>query len=404
MLKVYPHVKNSDGSYTIKGVDIFALGVDERTKKLNEKWFDDIALKQFQEERKNGFLPIAHVGHTKDDPEHDKERPRVAFMDNLRREGKMVKVDLTGIPETVFNELKDDPFPNRSVELKKKNRGFRSLALLSSTEPHFKLPNSLKPSYEQFAEAADDEPGDTFEQKFEGEEDLTLSQIVDQHKAERQLDELNWAFWDKLYAIKESDKFSMDEKRTKLHELVDEWAGLAKAATDSIADSSKMSEQQKEFEKFRTQKLAELNSRETKLLEQDLESRGLCPAVLKNFSALRNVLANGETVIRFKSGNAEKEMEITPVEAFDRFMKDLALRAAKGTLYAPTKLQEITDRHEDLNYHDDPADGPKDDGTEEDKAIKKFMADNKITNYADGRRRFLNSDDGEKFRQSKKTN
>ena len=133
--KVFDHIKNEDGTYTIKKVPIFRLG-KHRGFNYDAKWFEKAA----ENHRKNaegGYFPSVILGHNAKDGE---EKPSRGHFDNLTLDGDVINADLIKIPETVFELIKDREYPHRSIEVYPKKAEISALALLGGSAPYHKLP------------------------------------------------------------------------------------------------------------------------------------------------------------------------------------------------------------------------------------------------------------------------
>lgn len=389
---------------TISKLPIFALGVDKRTESFDEKWFDETVLPTFNADKANGYKPVAHIGHT--DPNGDTtERPRVAFLDNICRTGKIVFADLVDIPDVAASALEQNLFPNRSVEIRTDGKGFHSLALLGATEPHFKLDQTAFANA-QF-KALPDQTGATVIQFEAAEMSLGDALIVQEKK--REMSDLDWALYDAMYEIRESETMSVDEKKAALNTKIEEWAALAKQMqaeivdiTDSGSTETATTEQFKAAadaqdaldKRFKAREEA-LLARENEILETELSASGLSPVVTQNFLALRKHLDDSTPNVRFKAGTTEED--VTPRVAYERFLKDLTRRFKAGTLMA-TKQPIPTGDLSDQDRKDFAAGTGETDLAAETKAIEKFQSENKIANFADARRQWLTTAEANQFR------
>lgn len=379
---------------TITKVPIFALGVDKRTEPFNEQWFDEVALPTFMADKNNGYKPVAHIGHT--DPKGDTaERPRVAFLDNLCRVGKQVFADLADIPDIAVSAIEQNLFPNRSVEIRADGKGFHSLALLGATEPHFKLDQT--PFIEGHFKALPEDGPRTVIQ-FDAAE-MSLSDAIQVQDKQEEAWRVDSALWSKLYDIKNSESMTAEEKKAAIDEALREYVGLAAEIQKDIVDITDGGDQFKAvipaaLEKQFAAREAALLERENKLLEAEFAHCKLASPVIKNFVALRPHLDDSKPALRFKS--AGQECDITPRKAFEEFIRDLVRRFEAGTLFAVTETVPAG-----ANLTDDPsADSQEVRISAETKAIEKFMADNNIGNFADARRAFLQTAEGQRFRAS----
>lgn len=393
---------------TILNKKIFGLAVDERTKNFNEDWFDKTVLPQFASDKSGGNLPVVHVGHTDVDGDST-ERPRVAFMDNLRRVGKEVFVDLTEIPDKFAQIFEDKLFPNISVEMRVDNKGFHSLALLGGTEPHFKFDQTMQLVERQF-KALPPQKGKPTVIKFDAAE-MSLADAIEVKEVEDKAWQVDSALWSKLYDIKNSETMTAEEKKTAIEAALQEYVGLAAQIQKDIVDITEgepavvsTPEAVAAAEQFRAKRLeiekqfaareAALVERENAQIDKDLALAGFAEPVRKNFLALRKHLNGESKSIQFKAG--DKTEQVTPRDAFERFLYDLAKRNKNGTLLAATTpvggdLDDVTRTHFSAEQLNDA----------ENKAVEKFQAEHKIKSFGEARKMWRLTDEGRKFRATR---
>jgi hypothetical protein len=126
--------QTSDGSYSIRGVPIFELGV-HRGFQYDESWARRVLQNFARLKTERRYLPPVILGHTKSD---DEEKPAVGFVDRLRLVGKRLVADLTGIGGDLFTQVREGRWPYRSVEVFDRAAQITALALLGGTAPHMK--------------------------------------------------------------------------------------------------------------------------------------------------------------------------------------------------------------------------------------------------------------------------
>jgi len=129
-------VKNEDGTFSILDVPVFELG-EHKGFAYDAAWATE-AINNFNTLKEKGRLPRVIVGHTAEGV----EKKALGFWDNLRLIGNMFVTDLIKIKEKVFEEIKNQEWPGRSVEVNPDKKKFTALALLGGSEPYFE---SLEP-------------------------------------------------------------------------------------------------------------------------------------------------------------------------------------------------------------------------------------------------------------------
>lgn len=312
-------------SKAILNQHIFRLNVDKRTENYNQKWFDETVVPTFNADKNGGFLPTVHVGHN----DGVSEKPRVAFMDNLRRVGNDVFCDMTEIPDVLAPELQANLWPNRSVEIRADGKGFASTALLGGTEPHFKLAQSNQ-LVENHFKALPTQDGTPTIIKFEATE-MTLSDAIDVQDKNDDAWKVDSALWSKLWDIKNSETMTPEEKKAEIDKALSEYVGMQAtiqkeiiditdggdgSAAASAADTTQAAqfkaiagERAKMEQQFAAREAA-LQERENEHLEKELTGLGLAGPVVKNFLALGKHVPNVTKSIQFKAG--DKTEEVTP--------------------------------------------------------------------------------------------
>lgn len=170
--KKYETEKAEDGSYIIKDVPIFTLGV-HRDFNYDEKWFKKVEQNHIKDEE-SGYYPSVIIGHHKDG--ENEEKPANGFFNNLRLQGKNIIADLIKIPQKTFEAIKNRNYPHRSIEVVPKKAKITALALLGGSTPYHKLP-ILETQFQ-----AEDGEVLTFSEDKDFEKDSLISEIIDKVK------------------------------------------------------------------------------------------------------------------------------------------------------------------------------------------------------------------------------
>lgn len=137
-LSKYKIEREDDGTYTIKDVPIFETH-DNRGFDCNEKWLAD-AIGNFEKERANGHRPVVILGHNVKGAEEKKAK---GFLDNLRLKGKKLYADITKVTKALKEDIVQNAYPSRSVEILPNSKKILALALLGGTAPFFSLPQMV---------------------------------------------------------------------------------------------------------------------------------------------------------------------------------------------------------------------------------------------------------------------
>lgn len=139
--------RQSDGTYSIRGVPIFAThqsakGDDQHLDKVDARWMY-ACIKDQEQLKRDGYLPKVCIGHTSDS-ENAPEQPVFCRMDNYRfsEADGWLYADYVDIQEADLPLLKR--FPGRSAEPSIKQPAIRTVALLGATPPYFKFPDLVK--------------------------------------------------------------------------------------------------------------------------------------------------------------------------------------------------------------------------------------------------------------------
>ena len=219
MQKRYQTDTNADGSVNVRGVEAFRL-CERGGKKYDAGWWQRAAT-AFNAEKAQGHLPALAIGHKES---ATAEQPRIGDLDNMRRVGDTVVVDLTNIQKAEFDaNLKTRKYPARSVELDPMSGKIRALSLLGKTPPFHKMPllafgEGVETETLYFEEAGD---GVLEPSKFQADDELGFLEKVWQHvkgwtiPAEKR-EGVKKALGEGLSVFQdEINKFSEDEKMTE---------------------------------------------------------------------------------------------------------------------------------------------------------------------------------------------
>jgi len=133
----YKWTQQPNGKYTVFDIPIFQTFKDKKRGKLDKRDGAEI-VKNFNEERTDGYYPRAHIEHQAEGSTENKTG--AGFLDNLRFDGKTFFADLVEIPDVLFMQIKDLKYPYRSVEYHADKKKILSLALLESQASFFQFP------------------------------------------------------------------------------------------------------------------------------------------------------------------------------------------------------------------------------------------------------------------------
>jgi hypothetical protein len=140
--------ENKDGTVNVMNVPVFKAHHDRRYV-CDEAWLDRCvadfihqkieSIEAADGNMKYAMLPSVTIGHTPENPDAP-EPPRVAFVDNLRRVGKVLYADFIGIARHAWEQIKRGDFPYRSAEVIPSKHRLTNVSLLGGRYPHFSLP------------------------------------------------------------------------------------------------------------------------------------------------------------------------------------------------------------------------------------------------------------------------
>lgn len=337
--KRYAVTPNADGTFTIPAVEIFRLG-EHKGFNYDAAWFARAQVNN-QNLADRGWNPPVFIGHT---GFSGSEKAKVADAVNLRLAADNATVIADYLLETDghLKLFQSGGYPHRSVEVYGDQALFGGVAQLGATEPYHKFPPL---HLEKFSAALkDQQPAQII---FENAGDITINEKIEEQHIQRELSDLDWALWDALYAVRDDEQMSLDEKQAKMGALIDEWAGLKKTAeaelltlTDDGTEPAAMAALAAGRAKLAAERAAFEAEKLTRFLA-DISRTGIARPVLDNFRALRVALSAGQSgKVKFSgyatsgSSAAEKIHELDFLSALDRFLTDLTARHAAGTLFA----------------------------------------------------------------------
>lgn len=355
LFKQYKTSVNEDDSVNIHDVEIFKLG-NHKGFDFSKDWATK-AVENFNTEKQGDFLPSVIIGHN--EPGQTEEKPAKGFMDNLRVESDTVITDITKIPPTTFESIKNREYPHRSVEVNPQKATFTALALLGGTRPYHKLPIM------EFHEDADHmvlefETPDLkkaiqMDQKYKNVFDI-IRKIRDMISNIRWDPEMKEA--DKNKGTKsvlkqastilstESKKFNQEDKTMQFNS---EQLAEAKTLTDQQfkdkygVTPEEMATQYNQFqEDQKAEKLQAFKESITGFVEKLKKDLHVAPKFADKLARfLETQTAESQPVIKFLED--DKEVEKPAVEFFQDVITAVFEEAAKGPesqLFVPTKEME----------------------------------------------------------------
>ena len=369
--KEYNTDENGDGSVNIRALEIFRLCKRE-DKEYNESWFKK-ALKYFEAEKMDEYMPPAFIGH---EEIPGKETEAIGFLDNLKLIGETVYADILKVPAEIFKKLKERSFPNRSVELHPKTGQIMGLAFLGKTRPYHKLP---------LMEFRDEEI-DVEHIDFEGDD--LFADVADGAKK----DHLKKAMAGLIEAIKSTvEKFKENDEMTpeELTKMKEDLKTELQADFDAKFEEKYKTRFKEEFgadpETFKNDQeklLIEKFKEKKDSIIKKLKGLKLAPAVVDGFMApLIEAFSGLESEpITF----AEKE-EGNIFDVMEKFGESLVKRAENGTLlvdfdeHAGNGTDEGNPNFKQSEI--DVTDMTKEEAAALDKKIREFQEKNKIETY-----------------------
>jgi hypothetical protein len=140
--------ENGDGTVDVMNVPVFKAHNDRRYV-CDEQWLDRCVADFLHQKidsievangnAKYAMLPSLTIGHTPESADAP-EPPRVGFVDNLRRVGKVLYADFVNISKNAWEQIKRGDFPYRSAEVIPSKHRLTNVSLLGGRYPHFSLP------------------------------------------------------------------------------------------------------------------------------------------------------------------------------------------------------------------------------------------------------------------------
>lgn len=141
----YKATKKENGKYKIERVPVFKLG-NTRGFEYSVGWGKQM-LQVMGSRAKAGYYPPIIIGHV--DAWIQGEQPANGFMSNFSLGSTSedptslsgtVYCDFDDVPEATMELIRDMKYPYRSIEVRNTSFEITAVALLGSSEPHFKFP------------------------------------------------------------------------------------------------------------------------------------------------------------------------------------------------------------------------------------------------------------------------
>jgi hypothetical protein len=361
--KQYETSKNEDGSYNIHGLEIFKLG-RHRGFDYDEAWATNTAIPVFESEKESGHLNAVIIGHNNG----QEEKAAEGFMDNMKLEGDVIKVDLTKVPEERFGDLQKRKYPYRSVEVDPVKHHITALALLGGTRPYHKLPMM------EFAELPGEDKeiinrvNDDKYLIFEEEESGDLRSAIETDEKLQAVRNIWWKVMDWVDKILFDKDLNEGVKNKEIKKVLGDGAQLINEKVNEFKEDKNMtfSEEQKKAvldehnakfkeehgmtpeelaaenarfkEAQKTEQENGLKNRIAKFCENLKAEKGtrVAPVVIDAYimpfmESLRQV--QGQTMIKFKEGDEEKESDL--LAFFEKTIDKIVDMAEKGELQVP---------------------------------------------------------------------
>lgn len=144
----YRSVRNADGTWTVKDVEVFASH-ERFGKKFDRDWLEG-TIARHQARRSEGYKPPLHIQHHGSGSEVELaghfELTGVQAREYAGTETEVLLADFTDLPDPVYREMAKGRLPYRSVEiLDVDTPEIDSIALLKHDVPYFRFAN-LKPT------------------------------------------------------------------------------------------------------------------------------------------------------------------------------------------------------------------------------------------------------------------
>jgi len=147
----YDAKQNSDGTWNIgekKPIPIMSVvpqGARDNSKVVGEEWMTSTVAKHRMMEKSQDYLAPIHVEHHGDGAETSQAGfLKLTGIEKIWQDGEKkdaIHASFIGVPDEVFQDIKQNKYAYRSVEIAEWNKSeIASLALLSDEAPFFKLP------------------------------------------------------------------------------------------------------------------------------------------------------------------------------------------------------------------------------------------------------------------------
>ncbi len=133
---------DSPGKFRINDVPIFEVH-DNRGFDYDADWMAQCIQHQQKDKRERNFLPRLIKGHTPEDRDARTEQPAAGFLDNYKFDARSgwLRADFVGMSQATADEIKDNHWPGRSVEVIPDQYSIPVVAMLGESPPFFKLPD-----------------------------------------------------------------------------------------------------------------------------------------------------------------------------------------------------------------------------------------------------------------------
>lgn len=147
----YDAKQNSDGTWNIgekKPIPIMSVvpqGARDNSKVVGEEWMMSTVAKHTMMEKAQDYLAPIHIEHHGDGADTSQAGfLKLTGVDKIWQDGEKkdaIHATFIGVPDEVFQDIKQNKYAYRSVEIAEWNKSeIASLALLSDEAPFFKLP------------------------------------------------------------------------------------------------------------------------------------------------------------------------------------------------------------------------------------------------------------------------
>jgi len=109
----------------------------------DEEWMERCIENQQRDKLSRNFLPRLIKGHTPENRDLRPELPAAGFLDNYKFDAARgwLTADFVGLNKETAEEIRDNPWPGRSVEVVPDKFSIPVVAMLGESPPFFKLPD-----------------------------------------------------------------------------------------------------------------------------------------------------------------------------------------------------------------------------------------------------------------------